>query len=125
VHKAKPKMGSVIFIPSLPIPLLFFLSLFTACESATHVDIDAVIAEKVQERLTEFESIVNRRCQDRALEEAGLLADSIIIEQARRKKDTLDRPLKPLRPDQPELLQLKDSLELVPLFDTSKQRSIN
>ena len=102
--------------------MLLFLSFFTACESATHVDIDAVIAEKVQERLVEFESIINRRCKDRALEEAGLLADSIIIEQARSKKDTLDRPLKPLRPDQPTLLQLKDSLELAPLFDTSTQK---
>lgn len=111
---------------SLPfIPLLLFLSLFTACESATHVDIDAVIAEKVQERLVEFENIINRRCKDRALEEAGLLADSIIIEQARRKKDTLDRPIKPLRPDQPELLQLKDSLELGPLFDTSIKKDTN
>ena len=105
------------------VPLFFCLSFFTACESATHVDIDAVIAEKVQERLTEFEKIVNRRCMDRALEEAGLLADSIIIEQARRKKDTLDRPLRPLRPDQPELLQLEDSLELAPLFDPSKQKN--
>lgn len=104
---------------------LFFLNFFTACESATHVDIDAVIAEKVQERLTEFESIVNRRCRDRALEEAGLMADSIIIEEARRKKDTLDRPMRPLRPDQPALLQLKDSLELAPLFDTSTQKNTN
>ncbi|WP_020537222.1 hypothetical protein [Lewinella cohaerens] len=104
--------------------VLFFLVLFAGCESATHVDIDAVIAEKVEERLTEFEAIINRRCLDRALEEAGLLADSIIIEQARRKKDTLDRPLKPLRPDQPELLELKDSLELAPLFDTVTKKRI-
>lgn len=104
----------------LYLPLLLLISFSYACESATHVDIDAVIAEKVEERLNEFESIINRRCRERAMEEAGLLADSIIIEQARRKKDTLSRPLRPLRPDQPELLQLKDSLELAPLFDTSK-----
>lgn len=95
--------------------LLFFFS----CESATHVDIDAVIEEKVQERLDEFERIIMQRCRNRALEEAGDLADSIIIERARLQRDTADRPLKPLRPDQPELKSLEDSLELAPLFDTT------
>ena len=74
----------------------FFLSLLS-CESATHVDIDAVIEEKVQERLDEFERVIMKRCLDRALEEAGTIADSIIIEQARMQKDTSKRPPRPLR----------------------------
>lgn len=97
--------------------LLLLLAL-VSCESATHVDIDAVIEEKVAERLNEFERVLMQRCQDRANEEAGAIADSIIIEQARRQKDTLGRPMRPLRPDQPELKTLEDSLELAPLFDT-------
>ena len=99
---------------------ILFLGLLS-CASATHVDIDAVIEEKVQERLDEFREVIMKRCQDKALEEAGLLADSIIIEQARLKKDTTERPPRPLRPDQPEVMTLEDSLELAPLFDTTAQ----
>lgn len=96
--------------------ILVFLLL--SCESATHVDIDAVIEEKVAERLNEFQNVLMRRCRERANEEAGAIADSIIIEQARRQKDTIGRPDRPLRPDMPELKTLEDSLELAPLFDT-------
>ncbi len=99
--------------------ILFFGLL--SCESATHVDIDAVIEEKVQERLDEFRRVINQRCKDKALEEAGILADSIIIERARLQKDTSERPPRPFRPDQPELMTLEDSLELAPLFDTTLQ----
>ena len=103
--------------------LLTLLSFCLACESATHVDIDAVIEEKVTERLDEFQRVVNLRCRNRALEEAGLLADSIIVERARRRLDTLQRPIRPMRPDRPELLRLEDSLELAPLFkDTLRKR---
>lgn len=99
--------------------LISILLILCSCESATHVDIDAVIEEKVQERLDEFKRVVMQRCRDRAMAEAGDLADSIIIEQARRLRDTTARPIKPLRPDQPELKTLEDSLELAPLFDTT------
>lgn len=99
--------------------VIFILFLFSACESATHVDIDAVIDEKVQERLDEFQRVIMKRCRDRALEEAGDLADSIIIEQAQRLRDTTSRPMRPFRPNQPELKTLEDSLELAPLFDTT------
>ena len=102
----------------------FFLSLLS-CESATHVDIDAVIEEKVQERLDEFERVIMKRCLDRALEEAGTIADSIIIEQARMQKDTSKRPPRPLRPEQPELKSLEDSLELAPLFNQKEYGNEN
>ncbi|MEL6655382.1 MAG: hypothetical protein AAFP77_02905 [Bacteroidota bacterium] len=102
---------------------LFYLTILffglLSCESATHVDIDAVIEEKVQERLDEFRRVINERCEAKALEEAGMLADSIIIAQARLKQDTSNRPPRPLRPDQPEPMTLEDSLELAPLFDTT------
>ena len=96
--------------------LLFFFLGGSACESATHIDVDAVIAEKVQERLTEFKRVLDKRCEDRIMEAAGLLADSMILERARLQKDTLDRPLKPTRPEKPELQVLPDSFRLAPLF---------
>jgi hypothetical protein len=94
------------------------LLLLTACESSTHVDIDAVIEEKTQERLDEYRYVLDKRCRERALEEAGRQADSIVLAIARAQKDTLSRPLRPVRPERPELKAMEDSLALAPLFDT-------
>ncbi|MEL7220175.1 MAG: hypothetical protein AAGJ93_02585 [Bacteroidota bacterium] len=100
------------------IQLLLLLSVvLSACQSSTHVDTEAVIEEKVQERLAEFKRVIDLRCRDKVMEEAGLIADSLVLLQARLKKDTLQRPVKPLRPDEPELKTLNDSLPLKPLFE--------
>lgn len=98
--------------------LLACLLLLAACESSTHVDIDAVIEEKTQERLDEYRYVLDKRCRERALEEAGRQADSIVLAIARAQKDTVARPLRPLRPVRPELQAIEDSLALAPLFDT-------
>ncbi|MEM1216347.1 MAG: hypothetical protein AAGJ82_11715 [Bacteroidota bacterium] len=103
-----------------PISLgVLLLLLSTACESSTHIDVDAVIMEKVEERLAKFKAVRQERCQARVWEEAGRIADSIILLEARRSKDTLDRPLRPTRPEKPALKTLEDSLELAPLFRDS------
>ena len=99
--------------------ILILTIMVSACQSSTHVDIDAVIEEKVQERLAEFKRVIDLRCRDKMLEEAGLIADSMVLLQARLKKDTLNRPLRPVRPDEPELKTLNDSLPLKPLFETT------
>lgn len=102
--------------------VLIFSFLMVSCESATHIDIDAEIEQKVQERLDEYRRVMDERCLERALEEAGRQADSIVLTIARGQKDTLSKPFKPLRPDRPELLELKDSLDLAPLFDSTRQQ---
>lgn len=101
--------------------VLLLLALANACESSTHLDIDAVIEEKVQERLDEFQRIIKLRCQIEVLNEAGEIADSIILREARLQKDTLDRPFRPDRPSEPVLKRLEDSLPLAPLFPDSIQ----
>lgn len=103
---------------SIKLLLLGFLTL-SACQSSTHVDTDAVIEEKVQERLAEFKRVIDLRCREKVLEEAGLIADSLVLRQARLKKDTFQRPIKPVRPDEPELKTLNDSLPLKPFFEPS------
>jgi hypothetical protein len=97
--------------------ILILAAVLSACESATHVDIEAVIEENVQERLAEFKRVIDLRCREKMLEEAGLIADSLVLLQARLKKDTLHRPPRPVRPGEPELKTLNDSLPLKPLFE--------
>jgi hypothetical protein len=95
--------------------------LATACsdgQSRTDIDVEKVIAEKVQERVDEFRRSQWADCQQRARLEAGLLADSILLERARLLRDTSYRPPRPLKPGQPELKTLSDSLRLAPLFDS-------
>lgn len=98
-----------------PIALLALL-LLAACESATYVDTDKVIAEKVQEQLDEYQKVNDQRCRDRVLIEAGRIADSVIMVRARLMKDTIQRPLRPTRPEKPTVLTLEDSLALKPLL---------
>lgn len=92
--------------------------LFSACESSTSIDIDQVIEEKVQERLDNYRSVVDKRCRTTALNYAGGIADSIILERAKLLRDTSGRPIRPPRPGDPEWQSLKDSLPLRPLFDS-------
>lgn len=99
-----------------PIALLALLLLLAACESATYVDTDKVIAEKVQEQLDEYRKVNDQRCRDRVLTEAGRIADSVIMVRARLMKDTIQRPLRPTRPEKPTVLTLEDSLALKPLL---------
>lgn len=102
------------------ISLLFFF--FSACESATYVDKEGAIEEKVQERLAVFKKSITSRCKKSILKEAEALADSIILVRARLLTDSLTKPNKPSRPEKPATIRVKDSLLiLAPLFsDTTK-----
>lgn len=93
------------------------LLLLSGCESATYVDTDKVIAENVQEQLDEYRKVNDQRCRDRVLTEAGRIADSVIMVRARMMKDTIQRPLRPTRPEKPTVLTLEDSLALKPFLD--------
>ncbi|MCB0639024.1 MAG: hypothetical protein KDC54_20485 [Lewinella sp.] len=102
-----------------PVFLLLVATLLAGCESATAVDVDQVIEDNVEERLAAFRAVLEDRCREQAVEEAGLLADSIILERARLNRDTTGRPPRPHRPDMPELLTIDDSVfQLRPLFDS-------
>lgn len=97
--------------------ILFFSCLLWSCESVTHIDAEAVIEEKVQERLDKFKRILFDKCKKEVLEKAELQADSIIFERAKALRDSIDKPFRPMRPNEPEKLELQDSLELAPLFE--------
>jgi|APTNR8051073442_1049403.scaffolds.fasta_scaffold00229_42 hypothetical protein len=100
------------------LPLAWLASACAGGQSRTEIDVEKVIAEKVQERVDEFRRSQQADCQQRARLEAGLLADSILLERARLLRDTSYRPPRPLKPGQPELKTLSDSLRLAPLFDS-------
>ena len=98
--------------------LMLTFSFMMSCERPAEIDIDQVIEEKVQDRLRNFKTVLDRNCMEKVYEDAGKIADSIILEYARQKRDTSQRPPRPIRPEQPELKVLEDTLHLAPLFDT-------
>lgn len=108
---------------SVKTPLKLFVSvlLFSAISCGDGPDenqiaVEAFLKQQVEERLITYKRILDQQCIDKVLEEAGKIADSILIAEARMKRDSMNKPPKPSKPDRPELKQLKDSLKLDPLF---------
>ncbi len=79
----------------------------------------SVIEEQVKERLALHRATKLRVCQEKVLAEASRLADSILIHQARLKRDTLSKPPKPFKPEKPEIKTLIDSVPVKPFFRDS------
>ena len=75
-----------------------------------------LIEEKLNERLADYRHRVVEKCQERILAEASSIVDSILIEQARLKKDTIGKPARLDKPEIPEIIPPKDSTPVAPLF---------
>lgn len=104
--------------------LLIILGILTSCNggSRDEADLEAFIQSEVDKRVTEYKNTIYGQCLDRALEKAGLLADSILIVEARLERDTSGRPPKPVKPERPEIKTLIDTLPIKPFFrDTIKK----
>ncbi len=106
--------------------LLFTGALSGACvktEDHNEVAVKAFVQAKVEERLENYRRILEKNCIEKALTEAGNLADSILITRARLQRDTLSKPPKPEKPEKPEIRRPKEDIPLAPLFkDSIKNR---
>jgi hypothetical protein len=96
-------------------------SSLAACETQEDLqaEVEALIEQRVEERRSSFIATIQKNCERDILEEATRIVDSIIIAEARLKKDTLPKPPRPDRPEVPELKQLKDTSPVSPLFRDS------
>jgi|GEM_PF-3034452 len=75
-----------------------------------------LILERLDTKVTEFIAVNKQKCIEKALEEASMQVDSILLARAKSSRDTLNKPTRPTKPDRPEVLTPKDSLELAPIF---------
>lgn len=90
------------------------LLLFSAKEIPTK---GQLIREVLAERLAEFRSIEEAKCQQKILEKAGELVDSTLIALARlQAKDIVPKPIIPYRPDRPEIKVPKDTTPVQPIL---------
>lgn len=97
---------------------LLVLSL-AACrsEEQTEAQRQAYVMAQAEAKIAEFRHDVLKQCYEKALTKASLLADSILILEARFELDTTGRPPKPLKPEKPTIKSLSDSTGIKPLFN--------
>lgn len=74
--------------------------------------VDAAVAEKLDGWLARRA----KNCRREAMAEALVRADSLVLDYAREQKLTLERPSRPLRPDEPPLRRPSDTLVLGPFL---------
>lgn len=110
--------------PKYLFALTFGLSLFAwlAFQETAPVTKATLIQERLDSRIEKFRSDAWRRCLEDLYEEATQFVDSLLIEEARRNRDTIQKPPKPFKPDRPEAIPGRDSLPVAPLVrDTLNQ----
>ncbi len=92
---------------------------FGTCEQRDEEAIQTLIREQVEKNLAVFEAKQLARCHKEAMEEALIVADSIVIARALAAKDTSNfkRPIKPQKPT--VNLPVGDG-PIVPLFQKNK-----
>jgi hypothetical protein len=98
--------------------------LFTSCEEdkRNEIAVERVIKEEVDKKIANYIRTRNKRCLDKAIDEANEIADSILLTEARLARDTADKPPKPVKPEKPEIKTLLDSTPIAPIIskDTIK-----
>jgi len=93
---------------------------FFACEEDQSAELkQKLIAEKVEERVQRLKNNKSIRCREELMENANQMVDSILIARARANKDTILKPPKPFKPDQPDAFLLEDTFAIQPLLKDS------
>jgi len=97
------------------INILVLLCLCCSCEQRDEAAVQTLIKERVAANIAQFENRQKQQCYKKAMQEAVLVADSIVLAQALAAKDTsqLFRPTKPLKPT---VVIPKDDTPIAPLF---------
>lgn len=103
---------SRIFYTLLLLPVAALLLLFSACQH----DREALVQRQVQQKVAEFKKKYTAECEDKFLAEAGHLADSVLLAEAKAAlADSLARN-KPVKPIRPPAIPPIDSSIVKPIF---------
>ncbi len=100
--------------------LLVFTGLLFACSSDNDNALrEQMIQQTVEDRIQRYTKEKKNSCREKALKEAGAIVDSILLSEARLKRDTAGRPAIPEKPERPEIVPVEDSLPVQPFFRDS------
>lgn len=100
--------------------LLVFTALLPYSCSEDNRNRDAVekmIQQEVAERVATYRRNRTQRCYKDAVKKASTIADSVLLIEARMKRDTASKPPRPDRPGRPAAKKRRDSfLKVAPLL---------
>ena len=94
-------------------PVCLILFALTACGP----DKEAIINEKVLERVHAFRQKKNAECSNTLLAEAEKIVDSVLLAEAKMELGDSLASLRPARPPKPAPLSPIDSLTVQPIFE--------
>ena len=77
-----------------------------------------LIQEHIENRRIAYIDNERKNCKRDFYSKAISIVDSILLLDARKRLDTIPKPIKVERPDRPEIMEFIDSSELKPLFDS-------
>ncbi|MEN0045840.1 MAG: hypothetical protein AAF806_02140 [Bacteroidota bacterium] len=101
-------------------PIIIIAIILSACEEDQSAELkQQLIAEKVEERVQRLMENKRIRCRDELMENANQIVDSILIAKAKASKDTIGKPPKPFKPEQPDAFLLEDTFAIQPLLRDS------
>lgn len=94
-----------------------FFALFAFMAAGCGPDREAIVREKVAERVTAFREKKKAECREETYQKAERIVDSLLLEEAKMAlNDSLAR-LRPGKPAKPAPLPPIDSAPVAPLFD--------
>lgn len=93
-----------------------FLAWCLLCLLACNQDTDALVQEKVAERLVAFNAKKLQECQESLLQLAERKVDSLLLSEAQQALNDSLTKLRPGRPFQPANIPPIDSLSVKPIF---------
>ncbi len=100
--------------------ILVFLCLFYACsQDKDNAVREQVIQQQVEERVERYKIEKLNSCRQKVLKRAGVIVDSILLVEARLKRDTSGKPPIPDKPELPNIVPIKDTLPIRPFFRDS------
>lgn len=101
--------------------LIFFLLFSAGCEQnkkETPEERLERIEKAVADKFAKHRAERMKQCKDNAIKIAERQVDSILLAEAKLISiDTTGRPIKPIKPDLPEITPPKDSTDVKPLFE--------
>jgi len=91
--------------------------LLAACERKPAKTKEQVMQERFNERLDKWIAETKAKCLGDMEDKAAILTDSIVIENAKRNRDTSIQSLIPNRPTRPDYKPPTDSVPVKPILE--------
>lgn len=97
---------------------ILLTSFLLSCESEAEkkAQQEQRLQAEAARRVADYISAIQKNCDQRVLDAAIQIADSLMLVEARLSADTILRPIKPIRPEKPETKILKDTTPIQPFM---------